>query len=186
MDIVIITGSNRPDAVSTRIAGQVEQLTQKRGHRTIRFDLYRRPLPFFSPDDREPPRPEVAEFRQAVAEADAIVLATPEYHGSFSGTLKNALDHLVPDHFSGKAVLSVSAAGGRLGFGSLQQLQAVVRALHGINAPEWISVGGDEPADWESDSADGPGSESAIRQRIVRATEVFLELAAKVRPQASF
>jgi len=36
----------------------------------------------------------VAALRRQVQEADGIILGTPEYHGSFSGVLKNALDHM--------------------------------------------------------------------------------------------
>jgi azobenzene reductase len=183
MDIVVIAGSNRQDAVSSRVARRVEQEIQERGHRTFRFDLHSKPLPFFSADDWQQSHAGLTEFKQAVAQADAIVLATPEYHGSVSGVLKNALDHLGQDHFRGKAVLAVSAAGGALGVSSLQQLQAIVRALHGINAPEWISVGGGEASAWGSAPDGQPGA--AVRQRIVRATDTFLELAAKVRPQVT-
>lgn len=185
MDIVIIAGSNRQDSVSSRIARRVEQEIQERGHRTFRFDLHSKPLPFYSPDDWQSSHPGLAEFKQAAAQSDAIVLATPEYHGSFSGVLKNALDHLSQDHFRGKAVLVISAAGGPPGVSSLQQLQAIVRGLHGINSPEWISVGGGEASAWDGDSGGTSGPGAAIRQRIVRATDTFLELAGKIRPQVT-
>lgn len=104
--------------------------------------------------------------------ADAIVLATPEYHSGISGVLKNALDHLNNQHFHGKVVLSMSSAGGATGTRSLQQLQAMVRNLHGINLPDWISIGG-ERYNWFMNEQ--------ILQRIHSVSLEFLGLAFKVR-----
>jgi chromate reductase len=50
-------------------------------------------LPYFRPDDDGDP--EVMRLRQAVAAADAVWIATPEYAGGMPGALKNALDWLV-------------------------------------------------------------------------------------------
>ena len=52
-------------------------------------------LPLFNPDD-EPRAPEpVRALWQAVTEADAIVIASPEYAHGVTGNLKNSLDWLV-------------------------------------------------------------------------------------------
>jgi chromate reductase, NAD(P)H dehydrogenase (quinone) len=54
------------------------------------FDLS--PLPIFNQDFEKPFPEAVAVFRSKVAEADALLIATPEYNSSLSGALKNALD----------------------------------------------------------------------------------------------
>jgi NAD(P)H-dependent FMN reductase len=52
-------------------------------------------LPLFNPDlEADPPR-SVARLRDAVAAADALVIASPEYAHGVTGTIKNALDWLV-------------------------------------------------------------------------------------------
>lgn len=43
-------------------------------------------------------------FRSKLKGAQGIVIATPEYHGSYSGVLKNALDLCGFDEFEGKIV----------------------------------------------------------------------------------
>jgi chromate reductase len=56
------------------------------------FDL--RPLPLFDADlddDASRPAP-VEEFKRRIREADALLIATPEYNYSTSGVLKNAID----------------------------------------------------------------------------------------------
>ncbi|KAA6215110.1 NAD(P)H-dependent oxidoreductase [Streptomyces albofaciens JCM 4342] len=71
-------------------------------------------LPHFNPDldgvDSAPPAP-VAALRRAVAEADAVLVVSPEYAHGVPGVLKNALDWLVSSaEFLGKptAVLTAS------------------------------------------------------------------------------
>lgn len=50
-------------------------------------------LPFFNEDlERQGDPPAVAEFKQAIERADALLLFTPEYGYSIPGVLKNALD----------------------------------------------------------------------------------------------
>lgn len=78
------------------------------------------------------PHEGVRTFVEKVAEADIVVLGTPVYHGSFSGLLKSALDHLVDDAFKGKKVLLVSnAAGVRVSLQGAQQLVIVPRTMGG-------------------------------------------------------
>jgi NAD(P)H-dependent FMN reductase len=53
-------------------------------------------LPHFNPDlDVEPPPPEVARWRAAVRDADAVLISTPEYAHGLPGAFKNALDWIV-------------------------------------------------------------------------------------------
>jgi chromate reductase, NAD(P)H dehydrogenase (quinone) len=52
-------------------------------------------LPLFNPDREPEPPPVVVDFRDAVAGADALLVASPEYAHGVSGVLKNALDWLV-------------------------------------------------------------------------------------------
>ena len=49
-------------------------------------------LPIFDEDLETTPPPAVADFLDAVAEADGLLIATPEYNASVPGGLKNALD----------------------------------------------------------------------------------------------
>ncbi|OPA77758.1 NADPH-dependent oxidoreductase [Paenibacillus selenitireducens] len=180
MNIVIIAGSNRKSATSTHLAEYIAKLIRQRNHQVTWIDLYHSPLPFYSSDQSYAEIAAVTDFKHAILQADAVVLASPEYHGSISGVLKNALDFVSKDHFSGKAVLSISSAGGAVGISSLQQLQAIVRNLHGINAPEWISIGGSQRKSFEA-SLDVYEVSQDIDDRIHRALGAFLELARLVR-----
>jgi NAD(P)H-dependent FMN reductase len=70
-------------------------------------------LPHFNPDrDVEPPPPEVGRWRAALAGADAVVIATPEYAHGYPGALKDALDWIVGSgELVDTPVLLVTASG---------------------------------------------------------------------------
>ncbi|RAP75539.1 NADPH-dependent FMN reductase [Paenibacillus montanisoli] len=175
MRIAIIAGSNRAHSTSTMLSRYIGKVIESEGHEVTLFDLHVRPLPFYG--SHEEADPQVAALKEAALHSDAIVLSTPEYHGSMSGVLKNALDFLGGDQFDSKAVLSVSSAGGAVGVSSLTQMQAIVRNMHGINCPEWISIGG---ASRQFDE-DGTPSSADVKNRVHRTVPYFLKLAAKLR-----
>jgi FMN reductase len=84
---------------------------------------------------------DVTRLRQAVQRAQGIILGTPEYHSSFSGVLKNALDLMGFDQFEGKMVGLVGVSGGQMGAAhALNSLRAIGRALHAWVIPEQASI----------------------------------------------
>jgi NAD(P)H-dependent FMN reductase len=111
------------------------------------------------------PEPEgVAAMRNAVKEADGIILGTPEYHGSFSGVLKNALDLMGFAEFEGKMVGLVGVSGGKMGaFDALNSLRNVGRALHAWVVPEQASV----PEAWNAFDGSGGMKNQDIEERLL-------------------
>jgi chromate reductase, NAD(P)H dehydrogenase (quinone) len=82
------------------------------------FDLSE--IPHYNQDVEDSGIPEiVSEFKQKVRESDAIILAAPEYNGSVSGALKDALDWASRPYgdssISGKSVAVLTAVSGRNG-----------------------------------------------------------------------
>jgi len=82
-------------------------------------------LPHFNPDDDAQgatPPPAVAELRKLLAEADGILISSPEYAHGVPGSLKNALDWLVSDGAlvdKPVALINASPVGGELARESL-------------------------------------------------------------------
>lgn len=173
IQVAIIAGSNKQASSSTKLCRYIERLLTDLGCSVTLFDLHKRPIPLFTPDNRNPPDNNLRALKETMLGADAIVLSTPDYHGSVSGTLKNALDHLGFDHFDGKVVLSVCSTGGAVGISPLQQLQVMVRAVHGINCPEWISIGGEN----RQFDAEGEPAVAQVKERTIRAVHYFLKMA---------
>ena len=96
--------------------------------------------------------------------AHGILLATPEYHGSFSGVLKNALDHFEIADFQDKVLGLVAVAGSKQGAnGALIGLRAVARALKSWVLPQDVSVAEASKAF----TPDGQAADPALQTRLL-------------------
>jgi NAD(P)H-dependent FMN reductase len=89
-------------------------------------------LPHFNPDrDVDPPHSAVAAWRGALAGADAVVIATPEYAHGYPGALKDALDWVVGSgELVDTPVLLVTASGSG-GVRAAEGLAPVIRVIAG-------------------------------------------------------
>lgn len=102
-------------------------------------------LPLFNQDSEKNPPPQVRTLKKQVREADAVLIATPEYNYSIPGVLKNAIDWASRPHgdncFEGKPVAVMGASTGMLGTGRAQyhlRQCFVFLDMHAINRPEII------------------------------------------------
>ena len=84
----------------------------------------------------------VAELKTAIAEADGLLLATPEYNNSMPGVLKNVIDWLsrpasdIPTVFGGKPVAVMGASQG--GFGTILSQNAWLPVLRTLGTKPWF------------------------------------------------
>lgn len=136
MKAILLNGSPRPHSRTGALLEHLAELLQAKGYETEVVDLLKLDLPFNDPlyhsNPEEHPNQKVRDFAQKVKEAEVVVLGTPLYHGSFSGLLKSALDHLIDEAFARKAVGVVSqAAGIRVATQGAQQLSVVARTMYG-------------------------------------------------------
>ncbi|MFN3520976.1 MAG: NADPH-dependent FMN reductase [Phenylobacterium sp.] len=98
-------------------------------------------LPIFDPRPGEP-TPAQRDLAEAIRAADGVIIASPGYHGSVSGVIKNALDTLEltrsdpAPYFQGKAVGCIISADGWQAAGTtLTALRAIIHALRGWPTP---------------------------------------------------
>ncbi len=110
------------------------------------FDLAA--IPLYNDDVRvQGIPPEVQEFRDAIAAADALLFVTPEYNYSIPGVLKNAIDWASrpPDQpFDGKPAAIMGASPGTIGTARAQyhlRQMCVFLNMHILNRPE-VMIGG--------------------------------------------
>jgi chromate reductase, NAD(P)H dehydrogenase (quinone) len=90
MRILGISGSLRRGSHNTKLLrAAAEQLSP--GAELVLYDGLRNVPPYSEDDDRYD-LPAVVHLRNAIASADAVLIATPEYNHSIPGVLKNALD----------------------------------------------------------------------------------------------
>ena len=84
---------------------------------------------------------DVHRMRKEVHDAQGIILGTPEYHGGYSGVLKNALDLMGFDEFEGKMIGLVGVSGGNFGAtNAMNSLRTVGRSLHAWVIPNEVSI----------------------------------------------
>ncbi|MBE4906833.1 NAD(P)H-dependent oxidoreductase [Bacillus luteolus] len=126
MKLLIINGSPRK---SGRTGIAARYISKK--YNADMIDLSEGKLPMFNGESDQSEVPSVIELKEAVAKADGVILASPEYHGAMSGALKNALDFLGSDQFSHKPVaLLAVAGGGKGGINALNNMRTVGRSLY--------------------------------------------------------
>lgn len=117
------------------------QAAEKAGASTQLLDLRDFRLPFAESGYTAEEFPDVARFNGIVRESDGLIWATPEYHGSFSGVLKNALDLGYFAEYEGKVVALLGTAGGQIGaINALSHLRGVARHLHAWVLPHQVSI----------------------------------------------
>ena len=118
----------------------------------------------FACEDETSSSPGLARLKTEVQQAQGILLGTPEYHGSFSGVLKNALDLMGFDEFEGKMIGLIGVSAGRTGaFDALTALRNVGRALHAWVVPEQVSIPDAARAFDERGHLKDPGLEKRLR-----------------------
>ncbi len=93
MNILAISGSLRADSINSAFCRTATRLAPPPLNVLVFAGLGG--LPLFNPDLEGDPPTSVMAFRAAVAQADALLIASPEYAHGISGPLKNALDWLV-------------------------------------------------------------------------------------------
>jgi len=131
--ILGISGSLRRDSHNTSLLRNAAEAAGP----DIEFELYDglKEVPPYDQDDDVPPRPaSVSRLTSAIADADAVLFATPEYNASIPGQLKNAVDWIsrppATNVLRNKPVVVVGASTG--GFGAVwaqAELRKVLAAL---------------------------------------------------------
>jgi chromate reductase, NAD(P)H dehydrogenase (quinone) len=91
--VLAISGSLRGGSHNTMLLRAAAALAPE-GVEVELYEGLKRVPPYDEDDDRDPAPAEVTRLREAVAGADALLVATPEYNHSLPGQLKTALDWL--------------------------------------------------------------------------------------------
>lgn len=181
MKIEIISGSPRKDSVSNRVALHLQKyLTEKSAHDARIIDVRDWNLPLLqqvftsvesTPDAYKP-------LAERIFGADAFILVTPEYNGSYSPALQNLVDHF-PKQSHKPFGLVTASPGAMGGMRASQQLLLLVPALFGIASPHMlITPQVDKKFDAEGNLTD-PGFARMIDNFVVE----FLWLAESLKPQ---
>ena len=178
MKIEIISGSPRLHSVTHRVAIYLQNwLKENTEHEIGIIDMKEWPVPAIQsvwsslekvPDEFKP-------LAERIFNADAFILVTPEYNGSYSPALKNLLDHFAKQSRKPFGIVTASP-GGMGGIRAAQQLLLLVPALFGIASPYMLIVPGVD----KKFSPDGDLLDESFQNGVHNFINEFLWLAEKI------
>ena len=140
MRIEILSGSPRSNSVTHRLALHLQRVLEKHTeHEVGLVDVREFPMGplqrvYATPQDAPENHREVADRMFA---AQAFILVTPEYNGSYTPELKNLLDHF-PKQTRKPFGLATASPGALGAIRAAMQLQQLVPALFGIASPHLL------------------------------------------------
>jgi len=183
MNIEIIAGSPRTNSVTHRLALFLQKhLTATTQHQVNIIDVRDWKLPLlekvFSSVETTPEQ--FKPLAERMFAADAFILVTPEYNGSYSPALQNLMDHF-PKQSHKPFGLVTASTGAMGGMRASQQLLLLVPALFGIASPYMLVT----PFVDKKFSEEGELIDGSFSKSIDLFTNEFLWLAETLRPELS-
>lgn len=144
MKIEIISGSPRVNSITRRVALHLQTiLSQNTDHEIGLIDMQEWELPsmqaVYSSVENTPAQWKPLSKR--IFAADAFILVSPEYNGSYAPAMKNLLDHFPKQHHKPFGIVTASP-GAMGGMRATQQMLLLVSALFGIASPYLLIVAG--------------------------------------------
>ena len=136
LKVLGVGSSMRQGSYSTAALNMILDMAKGNEAETKLLDLRQTNLPmlYTAKDDTH----EIGQATELVEWADAYILATPDYHGSMSGSLKNFLDYFWSE-FAGKTFGYIVASHEK-GLTVMDQMRTAVRQCYGWSIPYGISI----------------------------------------------
>jgi chromate reductase len=176
MKVLGISGSLRSDSHNTALLRAAAELLPGNVELEL-WDGLKEVPPYDEDDDVEPAPAAVADLRDAIAGADAILFATPEYNQSVPGQLKNALDWasrpFATNPLRNKPVAVVGASKGAFGAVWAQaELRKVLAATGARVVDADVAVGHAH----ERFGPDGRLADESLREQLAEVVEALVAL----------
>ena len=179
--ILAVSGSLRRDSWNTKLLRAAAELLPA-GFELGLYEGLKAIPPYDEDDDRHPAPAAAADFRAAIAGADGVLFATPEYNSSVPGQLKNAIDWasrpLATNPLRNKPVAVVGASTGAFGAVWSQAELRKVLAATGARVVEGEVALGHAPTRFDED---GRLADESIREQL---QEVVSALAVEIEHRA--
>jgi FMN reductase len=143
--LLAVCGSTREHSYSGRLAIIALATAREHGAETRLLELNEINLPTYNPDKDDMDHEGLRVATEAVNWADAFLLASPDYHGSMSGAMKNFLDFYWAE-FAGK-LFGYVVASHEKGLTVMEHMRTSVRQCYGWSLPYGVSVHGEKDFD---------------------------------------
>ena len=143
LNVLGVGSSMRQGSYSTTALNMILDMAKGNEAETKLLDLRQTNLPmlYAAKDDTH----EIVQATELVEWADAYILATPDYHGSMSGSLKNFLDYFWSE-FAGKTFGYIVASHEK-GLTVMDQMRTAVRQCYGWSIPYGVSINPEDDFD---------------------------------------
>jgi azobenzene reductase len=132
-----VGSSLREGSSSTTALAITLDFAKKQGAETRLLDLRQTKLPLYDPTESQF-NSEIQKVNDDVNWTDALILSTPDYHGSMSGAMKNFLDYFWAE-FAGKTFGYICSSHEK-GLTTMDQMRTAVRQCYGWSLPYGVSV----------------------------------------------
>ena len=157
LQVLCVIGTSAAKSATHTIIAHIARRLEALGAEIDIFDPSKEPLLLFNPESSYAAH-DFLQLQERVEKADAYVLATPDYHGSISSTLKNFLDHFWQE-FTGKLFAQVVCSHEK-GLTVIDQLRTVARQCYAWTLPYGLSFAS------STDLKDGIVIGAALDERI--------------------
>lgn len=149
--VLAFAGSTREGSTNKKLVIEAANIARQMNANVTVIDLKDYPLPFYDEDleTNQGMSPKASQLRQLMIQSDVIFIASPEYNGSLSGILKNAIDWASrseqgsgsTDAFKGKkfAIMSASPGSGG-GARGLTHLRTIIENVNGTVIPQQVVI----------------------------------------------
>jgi FMN reductase len=171
LKFVGLGGSFRTNSSSSKALAVPLTYLKQRGHSTTMLLLSDLKLPGFETCDRLEDYPDSVQYMiREVRSANGLIFATPVYHGTLSGGMKNALDffeYLSEDpkpYLTDKVIGLISTSGGIPGINAINTMDYISRALHAWVCPTTVAIANS----WKQFDADGNVLDDNLHQRLLQ------------------
>jgi len=144
LKVLGVSGSMQDNSTSARATNLILEACRNAGAQTRLLDLHAADLPMFRARARalQAEHAGRSEADEAVNWAQALVLVSPDYHGSMSGAMKNFLDHYWQE-FAGK-LFAYGCISNEKGLTVMDQMRTAVRQCYGWSMPYGLSISSED------------------------------------------
>ena len=160
--LLAVCGSTREYSYSGRLAVLALAAAREHGAETRLLELNAINLPTYNPDKDDMDHDGLRIATEGVKWADAFLLASPDYHGSMSGAMKNFLDFYWAE-FAGK-LFGYVVASHEKGLTVMEHMRTSVRQCYGWSLPYGVSVHGEK--DFDSSGLSNPQVARRLRMLV--------------------
>ncbi|GEC88803.1 NADPH-dependent FMN reductase [Brevibacillus brevis] len=180
MKIVGIAGSMNANSTTKQAIHIVLEAAKAAGADVEMIHLADWKLPLYDDRDDTSTYPEIVHrFVKAISEADGLVIGSPEYHGTMTGALKNAIDFLEARILRDKQVAIIGVAGGSMGAtNTVNTLQLIMRNLHAWPLPSSPSI----PSAYNAFTPEGKLKDERLHARMEQLGQQLVQYVQMMNP----